>query len=94
MKPARVVLLVGANGGMGMAVASALTDAGYAVVATVSRDKAIDPFIADFPCCELVEALDLSDAVEVRARIAALCARIERLDAVVVCSAVAPCAPA
>ena len=91
-KPA--ALLIGANGGMGRAVARALLDTGYALTATVSRRAAIDPFLADCPSCEAVEALDLSDAVAVKERIAALSSRLSRVDAVVVCSAVAPCAPA
>jgi NAD(P)-dependent dehydrogenase (short-subunit alcohol dehydrogenase family) len=91
-KPA--ALLVGANGGMGRAVAQALLDADYALAATVSRQAAIDPFLADYPSCKAVEAVDLSDAVAVRKRIAGLSDQLERIDAVVVCSAIAPCAPA
>lgn len=81
-KPA--ALLIGANGGMGRAVARALLDTGYALTATVSRRAAIDPFLADCPSREAVEALDLSDAVAVKERIAALSSRLSRVDAVVV----------
>lgn len=94
MSSTRTALLVGANGGMGIAVAHALQDAQYALAATVSRDAAVAPLVATFPQCGIVEPLDLSNAVEVRDRVDAIAARLERLDAVVVCSAVAPCAPA
>lgn len=94
MNSRRTALLVGANGGMGMAVAQALSGADYSLAATVSREGAVAPFAASFPQCEIVEPLDLSDAAAVKAQLEDLTARLDRLDAVVVCSAVAPCAPA
>ena len=90
----KTVLLIGANGGMGNAVAKALRAADYTVAATVSRPSAVAPFAEEYPDCPFVEALDLADADQVKAKLLELTASLKQINAVVVCSAIAPCAPA
>lgn len=87
-------LVIGANGGMGTAVARALLGAGYEVSATVSRPDAVASFGEVCPGCREVETLDLGYADDVKERLVGLVGRMERLDAVIVCAAVAPFAPA
>lgn len=87
-------LVIGANGGMGTAVARALLDAGYDVGATVSRPDAIASFAQACPGCQEVEPLDLGCAQDVKEQLAGLVGRMPRIDAVIVCAAVAPFAPA
>lgn len=87
-------LIVGANGGMGLSVTRALLGASYRVAATVSRPDAVLAFKEDFPDCVVVEAADLSDADALKAELDGIVDRLGALDAVVVCAAVAPFAPA
>lgn len=87
-------MVVGAHGGMGKAVVKALLAAGYRLATTVSRPAVVAEFAAEHPACEFIEPLDLSDAEQTKARLVQLIARLDGLDAVVVCSAVAPCASA
>lgn len=87
-------LVVGANGGMGLAVTKALFDAGYRVGATVSRAEAVARVVKAFPDCMFVETADLSDAEQLKLQVEKLIDSMGRLDAVVVCAAVAPFAPA
>lgn len=91
---ARTALVVGANGGMGAAVTRALLQQGYDVAATVSRPGTLDAFLGAFPTCSHAAPLDLADAGAVKAQLTALVENLPRLDAVVVCAAVAPFAPA
>lgn len=91
---ARTAVVVGANGGMGAAVTRALLQQGYDVAATVSRPDTLDAFLAAFPACSHAVPLDLSDAGAVKAQLTGLVENLPRLDAVVVCAAVAPFAPA
>ncbi|MDT7529195.1 SDR family NAD(P)-dependent oxidoreductase [Sphingopyxis sp. SE2] len=91
---ARTAVVVGANGGMGAAVTRALLQQGYHVAATVSRPDTLDAFLAAFPACSHAVPLDLSDAGAVKAQLTGLVENLPRLDAVVVCAAVAPFAPA
>lgn len=91
---ARTAVVVGANGGMGAAVTRALLQQGYYVAATVSRPDTLDAFLAAFPACSHAVPLDLSDAGAVKAQLTGLVENLPRLDAVVVCAAVAPFAPA
>ena len=90
----RNALVIGANGGMGSAVVQSLQSAGWGVWATVSRRDGIDGFSTLFPNCIGVEALDLADADAVLAGTEELMVRMAQVDAVVVCAAVAPFAPA
>lgn len=92
--PRRNALVIGANGGMGSAVVQILQSAGWDVWATVSRREGIDDFRALFPKCICVEAVDLADADRVLARTEELMLRMTQVDAVIVCAAVAPFAPA
>lgn len=87
-------LVVGANGGMGLAVTKALFDADYRIAATVSRVEAVPAFVKAFPDCMFVEPADLSTADRLKLQIEELIDRMGQLDAVVVCAAVAPFAPA
>lgn len=90
----KTALVIGANGGMGLAVVHALLESSYEVVATVSKPETVISLKEKFPGCSRVYPLDLSDAGQVKARLLDLIARMARLDAVVVCAAVAPFAPA
>lgn len=90
----RTVLLVGANGGVGSALARRLVAEGFAVVATVSRPEKLDAYSNSQPGLASVTTLGLSNAQEVRERVAALVADLDRLDAVVSCSAMSPFGPA
>lgn len=91
---APVALVIGANGGMGTAVARALLDAGYDIAATVSRPEDAADLAEAVPECRDVEPLDLGRAEDVKRRVVAIVDKVPRLDAVVVCAAVAPFAPA
>jgi len=90
----RSALVVGANGGMGMAVTRQFLASGLSVSALVSRPEAVEAFVDAFPACAQVVPLDLAEADTVKARLASLAAELPRLDVVVVCAAVAPFAPA
>ena len=87
-------LVVGANGGMGLSVTRALVKAPYRVGATVSRPEAVPAFREDCPGCGIVEVADLADADLLKAQVARLVDFMGSLDAVVICAAVAPFAPA
>lgn len=87
-------LVVGANGGMGLSVTRALVNASYRVGATVSRPEAIPAFCEDCPGCAIVEVADLADADLLKAQVERLVDFMGSLDAVVICAAVAPFAPA
>lgn len=91
---ARNALVVGANGGVGKAVAAALLARGYAVTATVSRPEKLEAFRKEMPGCSRTLALDLADGDDVLATLRDVIADMAQLDAVVVCGAVAPFAPA
>ncbi len=95
---ARSTLLIGANGGVGAAAARTMLGHGYRVTATVSRPESKASFEKDVPGCRRVHVLDLSDSASVERSIeeiiADLVATESRLDAVVVCAAVSPFAPA
>lgn len=87
-------LVIGANGGMGMAVVRVLLKSSWHVSATVSRSAAVDLLRDEFPQCDAVVALDLSDANAVKEEVSGIVATIGELHAVVVCAAVAPFGPA
>ena len=87
-------LVIGANGGMGMAVVRALLDYSWQVAATVSRCEAVTLLRDEFPLCDPVVPLDLADSDVVKEYISAIVEDFEVLDAVVVCAAVAPFGPA
>jgi NAD(P)-dependent dehydrogenase (short-subunit alcohol dehydrogenase family) len=95
---ARSALLIGANGGVGAAVARTMLGRGYRVTATVSRPETAASFVRDVPGCRRVHALDLSDSAITEASIGEFIAEIiatgSQLDAVVICAAVSPFAPA
>lgn len=79
---------------MGVAVARALNAAGYDVSATVSKPDAIASLTEGCPGVRIVEPLDLGSAESVKERLVALVGRMPRLDAAIMCAAVAPFAPA
>ncbi|NML91700.1 SDR family NAD(P)-dependent oxidoreductase [Sphingobium sp. TB-6] len=91
---APAALVIGGNGGMGLSVTKALLEAGYQVAATVSRPEAIFPFSKAFPDCAALEHADLSHPEELRAQVERLISKLGSLNAVVICAAVAPFAPA
>lgn len=91
---ARNVLLIGANGGLGRAVARQLIDHGDSVTALVSQQATLKQFERDLPGSHRVLALDLADADAVREFAATLIPKIAPLSAVIFCAAVSPFAPA
>jgi NAD(P)-dependent dehydrogenase (short-subunit alcohol dehydrogenase family) len=95
---ARSTLLIGANGGVGAAAARKMLDRGYRVTATVSRPERQKSFTHQMPGCRRVIPLDLSDSAITERSVAEMVAEITaaegRLDAVIVCAAVSPFAPA
>jgi NAD(P)-dependent dehydrogenase (short-subunit alcohol dehydrogenase family) len=90
----RSALLIGANGGVGTAVARKMIERAYSVVATVSQPAKIAAFARDVPGCARVLALDLSSADRTEDVVRNLVAESAALDAVVVCAAISPFAPA
>lgn len=90
----KTAVVVGANGGAGIAVTRALLAKNYAVWATVSRPEKIADFRSHLPGCRDYIALDLAKADELKAHFSRWLAEIGRVDAVIVCGAVAPFAPA
>jgi NAD(P)-dependent dehydrogenase (short-subunit alcohol dehydrogenase family) len=88
------ILIVGANGGVGEAVTLKLLDLGYDVIATVSTPAKVAPFRGRHPGCGEVLPLDLADSAVVAAQLREALSRIDRLDGIVVCGAVAPFGPA
>jgi NAD(P)-dependent dehydrogenase (short-subunit alcohol dehydrogenase family) len=87
------VIVVGANGGIGAAVARKMIDRGHSVVATVSRPQKVKTFQREFPDCSRVFALDLSDPEQLNTVLGEEIKRMGRLDAIIVCGAVTPFAP-
>jgi NAD(P)-dependent dehydrogenase (short-subunit alcohol dehydrogenase family) len=91
---ARNVLLIGANSGLGRAVARKLIGRGDSVTALVSQQATLEQFERDIPGSRRVLALDLADAEGVRDFAATLIPKVTPLNAVVFCAAVSPFAPA
>lgn len=87
-------LVIGANGGMGQSVTRALLNASYKVGATVSRPEATAEFAAAFPGCTIVEPADLADSDTLKDLISKVIEQLGTVNAVVICAAVAPFAPA
>ena len=90
----RQVLVVSANGGVGSAVTRALLEAGDQVLATVSKPGKLAEFEQQFPRCKAAIPLDLSAADDIAARLQPFISDLDRLDAVIVCGAVARFDPA
>jgi NAD(P)-dependent dehydrogenase (short-subunit alcohol dehydrogenase family) len=90
----RTVLAIGANGGFGSALTRKMLARGYSVAATVSRPEKLGVFLREFPECSQVVALDLADGDRIAGVLGDVLTQIPQLDAVVVCGAVAPLAPA
>jgi NAD(P)-dependent dehydrogenase (short-subunit alcohol dehydrogenase family) len=88
------VLLVSANGGVGLAVARKLIARRYSVIATVSRPEKLDEFRRRIPGCERVMALDLTDDQRIAEVVGEVAAGTPPLDGVIVCAAISPFAPA
>lgn len=79
---------------MGLSVTRALLASGYKVGATVSCTDAIFAFTKACPDCVAVEAADLARPEELKMSVDRLIRDLGSLDAVVICAAVAPFAPA
>jgi NAD(P)-dependent dehydrogenase (short-subunit alcohol dehydrogenase family) len=88
------ILLLGANGGVGRAVAQALLSREFTVLATVSRPEIVSVLQREVPGCRRVVPLDLSNADLLAPALGRLIDDLPRLDGVVVCAAVSPFAPA
>ncbi len=91
---APAALVIGGNGGMGLSVTKALLKVGYRVGATLSGLEAIGAFAEAFPDCAAREAADLARPEELKAEVEHLIGQLGSLNAVVICAAVAPFAPA
>src|SRR5262245_55897914 len=90
----RNILLTGANGGLGRAVARKLIARGDVLTALVSQQSTVESFRRDVPGSRRVIALDLAEAESVRDVASALSPEIAPLDVVVCCAALSPFAPA
>ena len=81
-KAARVAIVTGAGSGIGRAVAVALSQQGYAVVAAGRRKEALDATVVMAgPCEMLAVACDVTDQPSVRALFAQTKESFGRLDA-------------
>jgi NAD(P)-dependent dehydrogenase (short-subunit alcohol dehydrogenase family) len=88
------VLVVGAAGGIGMAVARQLAARGDHVVGTVLDEAQADQLRSAVPDIARVEVLELSGPIQVAARVAEIVSQMDRVDQVVVCAAIGPIGPA
>src|SRR5262245_8359221 len=91
---ARNVIVVGAGGGLGRAVAQSLLERGHSVIATVSDEQKVERFRRELPRCADVIAVDLADAERCEEALRGGIARMDRLDAIIVCAAISPMFPA
>lgn len=86
-------LVIGAAGGIGMAVAAACVARGDKVLATVLDAAQADRLAAEVPGIDRIEILKLDDAEAVVGAVKTLVAGMERLDQVAVCAAIGPIGP-
>ncbi|AMK20470.1 MULTISPECIES: SDR family NAD(P)-dependent oxidoreductase [Sphingobium] len=87
-------LVIGGNGGMGLSVIRTLLTSGYRVGATVSSIDALFAFTKACPDCVAVEVADLARSEDLKTLVERLIRNLGSLDAVIICAAVAPFAPA
>jgi len=87
------VLVVGAAGGVGMAVVRALVDRGESVVATVLNDTEQASLHAVFGDQVVSHQVDLGKPEETAKTVAGIIANLDGLDGVAVCAAIAPYGP-
>jgi NAD(P)-dependent dehydrogenase (short-subunit alcohol dehydrogenase family) len=78
-----VFFLTGSSRGLGRAVAEAVLQAGHQLVATARQPSSVDDLVAAHPRRVLPVALDVTDAEQARAAIAAGVERFGRIDVVV-----------
>ena len=86
----KTVLLIGANGGVGLSIMRQLLDTGHYVIPTVSREEKLLGFRADFPDANRTFVLGLDNADLIADKLAAGIGAEDRLDAAIFCPAVAP----
>jgi short-subunit dehydrogenase len=83
----KTVLVIGAGGGVGKAVAEASIERGYDVIGTVSRPEKVPGLQKDLPGCQSIIDLDLAKADEAFEKLSRLA---QPLDGVIVCAALSP----
>jgi short-subunit dehydrogenase len=83
----KTVLVIGAGGGVGKAVAKTLLERGYDVVGTVSKPGKITALQNELPACRAIIDLDLAKTDEAFEKLKAL---KQPLDGVVICAALSP----
>lgn len=88
------VLVVGAAGGIGMAVVQQLVRRGDHVIGTVLDQAQADQLRVAVPDIAGAQILELSDPVQVVTRVAAITGQMGQVDQVVVCAAIGPIGPA
>ena len=88
------VLVVGAAGGVGLALLRFLRDRGYSVIGTVLDAEQALAVRGQAPDCEAVIQVDLADANSIASALLPKLTRAGlRLDGVIVCAAIAPHGP-
>jgi NAD(P)-dependent dehydrogenase (short-subunit alcohol dehydrogenase family) len=87
-------LIMGAAGGIGIAVARQLVAQGGNVIATVLDDAQAAQLKDEVPGIAVIQPLDLADADSALAALSDLIATTAALDNVIVCAAIGPIGPA
>lgn len=88
------ILVIGAAGGIGLAVTRQLAAAGHSVTATVMDQAQADQVRAEVPGVAATVVLGLDDPAAAGAHVQAIVAAMGTVDQVAVCAAIGPIGPA